>query len=189
MPSDDVRDRMIDGTIELLASQGLQGTSFTEIIANTKTPRGSIYHHFPSGKDQLVEAAIERVASRTLRALSKNGPLSADQVAQRFIDMWRTVLLASRFGSGCSIVAVTVAADTPSLSASVGEIFGSWRADLASLLVTGGLDPDDAEEYSATLIAACEGAVVLSRAERSIEPFDLVAGVMRRVLADLLTES
>jgi TetR/AcrR family transcriptional regulator, lmrAB and yxaGH operons repressor len=28
---------------------------------------------------------------------------------------------------------------------------------------------------SATLIAACEGAVVLSRAERSIKPFDLVA--------------
>ena len=185
MSSEDVRDRMIDGTIELLATRGLQATSFSEIIAKTGAPRGSIYHHFPRGKDQLVEEAIERVADRTLSSLSADVSANAAQVTDRFIAMWRALLTASEFRSGCSIVAVTVAADSPSLSGRVGEIFRSWRADLVTLLVRGGLDPHDSQEFSATLIAACEGAVVLSRAERSIEPFDRVAALLRRLVRDL----
>jgi TetR/AcrR family transcriptional repressor of lmrAB and yxaGH operons len=51
----------------------------------------------------------------------------------------------------------------------------SWRGRLAELLEQGGLTPADARQLAAILIAASEGAVVLSRAERSMEPFDLVA--------------
>jgi TetR/AcrR family transcriptional repressor of lmrAB and yxaGH operons len=53
----DVRDRMIDGAIRLLAQRGLQATSFSEVLELTGAPRGSVYHHFPEGKDQLVSAA------------------------------------------------------------------------------------------------------------------------------------
>jgi hypothetical protein len=45
----------------------------------------------------------------------------------------------------------------------------------SALLAEGGVPANRAPAMSATLIAACEGAVVLSRAERSIEAFDLVA--------------
>jgi hypothetical protein len=54
-------------------------------------------------------------------------------------------------------------------------IFRAWRRRLAELLERGGLDPHDADTFAATLVASCEGAVALSRAEQSLEPFDLVA--------------
>jgi TetR/AcrR family transcriptional regulator, lmrAB and yxaGH operons repressor len=68
-----------------------------------------------------------------------------------------------------------VAADSPVLLESVAEVFRNWRHRLGALLAEGGIPAHRAPAMSASLIAACEGAVLLSRAERSIEPFDLVA--------------
>ena len=57
MPSD-ARQKMIEGAVTLLALRGLEGTAFRDVLERSGAPRGSIYHHFPNGKDQLVEAAI-----------------------------------------------------------------------------------------------------------------------------------
>jgi hypothetical protein len=100
---------------------------------------------------------------------------AATEVARAFIDMWRTILEKSNFGAGCGVVAVTVAADTPALLDKAAEVFRSRRSSLAKLLAEGGVPTKRADSSAVSLIAACKGAVVLSRAERSFEPFDLVA--------------
>jgi TetR/AcrR family transcriptional regulator, lmrAB and yxaGH operons repressor len=174
----EVRDRMIEGTVQLLATRGLQATSFTEVLELTDSPRGSIYHHFPEGKEELVSAALERASERALAVLRPGDPATPATIAKRFIGMWRALLLGTDFATGCSIAAVTIAADTPGLSDVTGRIFADWRRDLARLLRETGVGRRDAERFSATLIAACEGAVILSRAEQSIVPFDLVANFL-----------
>ena len=72
-------------------------------------------------------------------------------------------------------MAVTVAADSQELLQHAGTVFRSWRGELAAMLEHAGLSAQDAAQFAATLVAASEGAVVLSRAEQSLEPFDLVA--------------
>ena len=61
----DSQEQMIEGALSLLAKQGLQATSFSEVLKLTKAPRGSIYHHFPGGKDQLVAEALRLSEKRT----------------------------------------------------------------------------------------------------------------------------
>jgi hypothetical protein len=85
------------------------------------------------------------------------------------------VLQASDFGAGCAVAAVTVAANAPELLEQAAGVFRQWRARLGELLAAGGVEPKRAGALAATLISACEGAVILARAERSFEPFDLVA--------------
>ena len=58
-----VRDQMIRSAIALFAERGVHGTSFTDVIAQAGAPRGSIYHHFPGGKDELVQAVLETMAA------------------------------------------------------------------------------------------------------------------------------
>src|SRR5262249_36008540 len=77
--------------------------------------------------------------------------------------------------AGCAVLAVTVAADSEDLLQRAGAVFRAWRGRLAELLEQGGLAPQAARQFAATLVAASEGAVVLSRGEQSMEPFDLVA--------------
>ncbi|MFB2598700.1 TetR/AcrR family transcriptional regulator [Herbiconiux sp. P17] len=174
MPSD-TRARMIAGATRLLAERGLQETSFSEVLALTGAPRGSIYYHFPEGKDQLVGLAVESAGANAIALFDSMAGQDAVTVAERFLGVWRTLLTRSNFAIGCSVLAVTIATDSEPLLDRAGAVFRSWRIRLAELLQEGGVPPEQAPRLAAALIAGSEGAVVLSRAERSIEPFDLVA--------------
>jgi AcrR family transcriptional regulator len=172
--SGDIKQRMIERTAVLLATKGLQGTSFSEVLAASGAPRGSLYHHFPGGKDELVLAALQRASEQMMSALENGEGHSPAEIARRFIVLWRAVLEASHLSAGCAIVAVTVAAEAPPLMARVAEIFRNVRTRLAALFAGGGIAPKRAEALAAGLVAACEGAVILARAEKSFAPFDLV---------------
>jgi TetR/AcrR family transcriptional regulator, lmrAB and yxaGH operons repressor len=171
----DVKKKMIERTAVLLAKKGLQGTSFTEVLEASGAPRGSLYHHFPGGKNELVLAALRASGDQALDALNKTGGKSAIDVARTFIELWRMVLTKSNFSAGCAVVAVSVAADAPELVTSAAEVFRSWRVRLGELLSAGGIPAKKAQALATNLIAACEGAVILARVEKSFAPFDLVA--------------
>jgi TetR/AcrR family transcriptional repressor of lmrAB and yxaGH operons len=171
----DVRDRMIDGAVRLLAQRGLQATSFADVLELTGAPRGSVYHHFPGGKDQLVSAAVDRAGARALQTLDGKQGASAEELTAVFLGLWRELLVRSQCGAGCAVLAVTVGTDSPELLQHARTVFRSWRGQLAELFEQSGLSAKQAAQFAATRVAASEGAVVLSRAEQSLEPFDLVA--------------
>jgi len=171
----DTRRKMVVGAALLLAEGGLQEASFTQVLARTGAPRGSIYHHFPEGKDELVAAAIDLAGAHATQLIDRMEGSSAGEITRRFIGIWREVLTRSNLRSGCSVLAVTVATDSADLLAHAATVFRSWRRRLAELLQIGGLAVSAADHFAATLIAAMEGAVVLSRAEQTMDPFELVA--------------
>ena len=170
----DARDRMVDSAVRLLATRGLQATSFSEVLDASGAPRGSIYHHFPGGKDQLVDAALGLTDGRLQALLDRLDGRPAAEVAAAFLGAWRAVLERSNFRAGCAVVAVTVATDSPDLLAHTAKIFRQWRTRLAELLTHGGVPEGEASRLASLLVAASEGAVVVSRAEQSMDPFDEV---------------
>jgi AcrR family transcriptional regulator len=171
-----VRQRMIESAVVLLAKQGYRATSFDAVLDRAKAPRGSIYHHFPGGKDQLIAAAIDLAGARAISVLDALEGRSPPEIVDGFMAMWRSVLERSDMTAGCSVLAVTVSAESADLLARAGDIFRAWRQRLAELFESGGVSPATAASFAATLVAASEGAVGLSRAERSLAPFDEVAG-------------
>jgi TetR/AcrR family transcriptional regulator, lmrAB and yxaGH operons repressor len=173
--SSEARRKMIESAVTLLAMRGLQGTAFSDVLERSGAPRGSIYHHFPKGKDELVDAAIELSGQRALRVLDAVEGASAREITTYFLDLWREVLVRSKFRAGCAVLAVTVASDSPDLLDHAAAIFRAWRGRLAELYVADGVEPRIASSFATTLVAASEGAVVLSRAEQSLEPFEQVA--------------
>jgi TetR/AcrR family transcriptional regulator, lmrAB and yxaGH operons repressor len=184
-----VRDRMVSGAVRLLAQRGLQATSFSSVLEATKAPRGSIYHHFPGGKDELVTAAIAATEQHALALLEQQEGSTAEQVAQSFLDAWRVLLLHSDFGAGCALVAVTVAAESDALRARAADSFRVWQAKLSAVLETGGLTAADAESAATLLLAASEGAVVICRAERHIGPFEAVSRQLLEHVRELAAKS
>src|SRR5260221_10126668 len=69
MPRTDIRTKMIEGALRRLAVNGVEGTSFAEVLAATGAPRGSIYHHFPGGKTELLHAALDLASERALATM------------------------------------------------------------------------------------------------------------------------
>ena len=75
------RQRMIETAAVVMRERGVEATSFSEVIARSGAPRGSIYHHFPGGKAQLIEEATryaaEWTASSLANALWQEDPIAA----------------------------------------------------------------------------------------------------------------
>jgi AcrR family transcriptional regulator len=180
-----VRERMVVGAVRLLARRGLHATSFSTVLAETDAPRGSIYHHFPGGKDEMVVAAIAATQRHALDLIDRQSGASALEVTESFLNAWRTLLTASRFEAGCALVAVTVAAESTPLRQRTAEAFQAWQQRLARALHEGGLDASGADATATLLLAASEGAVVICRAQQDIKPFDTVAAELIRRVRDL----
>ena len=174
----EVRKKMIVGATQLLARHGLQATSFAEVLAHTGAPRGSVYHHFPQGKDQMVGEAVDLAGAFLVGLLDKRAGASALAVTEHFLAIWRGVLAQSKCGSGCAVLAVAVATDSPDLLGRAAAVFRLWRGRLAELLEQGGLARRDARRFATVLVASAEGAVVMSRAEQDMEPFETVAKLL-----------
>lgn len=185
MASKSTRQNIIERTVVLIARKGLQGASFSQILEESGAPRGSLYHHFPGGKDELVLEAIVLAGNQALAVLDTLAGKNAEDVATAFISLWRALLSHSDFGASCSIAAVTIATDSTTLREQAGEIFRSWRTRLAELLEDGGVPAGRGIAIAASLIAACEGAVILSRAEKSMETFNLVTGEQLSLIKEI----
>src|SRR5258708_13632467 len=111
----DSKEQMVEGAIQLLATKGLQATSFSEVLALTGAPRGSIYHHFPKGKNQLIAAALDLASQRTLALIETKRGESARAITEFFLDLWRRLLVHSEFQVGCSVLAVAISASSHEL--------------------------------------------------------------------------
>ena len=170
----DSKEQMIEGALALLAQQGLQATSFSEVLKLTKAPRGSIYHHFPGGKDELVTEALKLLEKRTIKSIQDLDGSNPEKIVEGFLGLWRYLLTTYDFSVGCSAVAVTVATNSPELLKQSESIFESWQKVLSKRFIKAGIKPKQAAEFTTTLIAASEGAVVMSRAAKSMEPFERV---------------
>ena len=175
------RERMVESAVVLLAKNGYQATSFTSVLDHSGAPRGSIYHHFPDGKDQLVAAAVELAGARAVAVLDSLDGLPAAEVVDGFMLLWRTVLERSDFGAGCSVLAVTVSGESAELLDGAAAVFAAWGSRLTTLLEHGGVPSGEAPSLATMVMAASEGAVVLARAARSYEPLDSVTAQLKEL--------
>ena len=102
------RERMIVSTALLMRERGARATSLDAVLEHSGAPRGSVYHHFPGGREQLLREATDyagEYVAPAARADAADDPLAA---LDSLLDEYRDNLLASDFRAGCPVVAVAV---------------------------------------------------------------------------------
>jgi AcrR family transcriptional regulator len=174
---------MVRSAASLIRSRGVNATSLSEVLADSGAPRGSIYHHFPQGKDQLAEDAISWTTERVLARQRECAARTPRGVIDCFVDMWRQVVIASGGAAGCVVagVAVDTVPEATRLMETVRLAFQSWADLLSEQLHGTGLTAARARSLAVASLAAMEGALILCRAERSVAPLDTVAAELRRL--------
>jgi TetR/AcrR family transcriptional regulator, lmrAB and yxaGH operons repressor len=180
----DSRASMVRSAASLIRSRGVRATSFSDVLADSGAPRGSIYHHFPDGKAQLAEDAIRWTSERLLAHLRAGNPSGPSDVLERFIAMWRQVVVASGGTAGCVVagVAIDTVPDETGLMEVVRATFRTWVRVLAEQLEAVGVPSQRAKPVAMAALAAMEGALILCRAEGNVRPLDAVAEELMRLL-------
>ena len=171
------RARMVRSAATLIRERGIHGVGLREVVAHSGGPRGSLGRYFPGGKTQLMTEAIDVVIA-ALSAAVDEGISEAKTFPDAIVAIiapWRHLLVEHDFALGCPIAATVVdAADNDALRAHVDELLEQSRAPIADIYARFGAPPSGAEEQATVLLAAIEGALILARARRSIEPLDTV---------------
>jgi TetR/AcrR family transcriptional repressor of lmrAB and yxaGH operons len=180
------RDAFIGTAGELLRRQGYDATGINQIVAGSGAPKGSMYFHFPGGKEQLAVAAMEREGGRLRAAIAAIAAASESpaETLGVLIDAMAGGLERSNFQDGCPIATVTLeaAGRSEAVRSSAAAVFDSWLEVLEEHMLAGGLAAELARRRALLALAALEGALILARARRDLGP--LIA--VREELVELL---
>lgn len=182
------RVRMVRAAAQLIRRQGVSGTGMREVVAAADAPRGSLGHYFPDGKTQLVSEALLMMggfaARRVERAMAQPGTSTPSGLLDALVEDWRRDLTRENFTAGCPLVAA--AADTASssetLRRTIQAAFGEWQRPLTDALAELGIPTQGADRYSLLVLSALEGAIVLARIRRQLEPLDIVVAELGPLL-------
>ena len=188
--TNDSRERTVRAAAQLIGERGVAGTGLREVVAAAGTPRGSLTHHFPGGKDELVMAAVAWSASRLgdrLDELADSGEATIAGLLRMCMRWWEKGLLAANFVGGCAIAATVMDASLaePDVRTTVTRAFAAWTDPIARIAQGEGLSPARARQFAMTTVAAIEGGLLLARASESLDPLrDVEASLL--LLAEAL---
>ncbi len=183
----DARERAIAAAVELFRIQGYAATGLTQILEESGAPKGSFYFHFPRGKTQLAEEAVDAyVAGRmaVFREISARTPGDPAGFVRRLVEGFAAEMVASDFRHGCLMqnLANELAALDTELTARIARGFADSTEIIAEHFRGCGFAPARAASAAAALVAALEGARTIARLERTPAIFQALAEVFPRGL-------
>jgi AcrR family transcriptional regulator len=184
------RQRILDTTAEFFMRYGYTGTGMKQIVAAANAPFGSLYHFFPGGKEQLGQEVIRSsglMYQQLLEGIIDAAPDIVTGVRDCFTGA-AALLEETDYADACPIetVALEVASTNEPLRQACADVFESWIEAATDRFRQAGIGKRRARELAIHLIAALEGAFVLSRALRSPEPVLTAGAAATQAVRDAL---
>ncbi|MFD4352539.1 TetR/AcrR family transcriptional regulator [Nocardia sp. NPDC058519] len=180
------KQKMLYGAVELLRERGAAGVTVDAVLTRSRTPRGSVYHHFSGGRNQIIAEAVELAGNAITAIIDESVREGSVGALRRFGAFWTQILHESDYAAGCPVVSVTVGGseDDQRLIPAVADIFRRWQDAVTRSLTAEGVEQARASRLATMAIAAIEGAVILCRAARSTAPLDDVLCELEVILAN-----
>ena len=173
-PKPDTRERMVGTAARLLATQGYHATGVAQVLEESASPRGSLYFHFPQGKEQMAQEAIRQLGLALGEAMRTKLERKPDvrRGLSSLLRMFGRQLEASAFQLGCPVatVALEAASAAPGLRRACDEVFTSWESYLAERLLKESPRRAEPERLARSILGILEGALLLSKTRASTEP-------------------
>jgi TetR/AcrR family transcriptional repressor of lmrAB and yxaGH operons len=162
---------------EIFRELGYEGTTLSRITERTGIGKGSLYHFFPGGKEEMAAAVLAEV-DRWFEDFIYE-PLRRDEPAVAIAAMWRGVDDYFRSGGRiCLVGAFALDGTRERFSEAINSYFRRWVDALAGALARAGKSSDEARAEAEAAVLGIQGALVLSRA---LDDHD----VFRRAIAGL----
>lgn len=182
------RERMVVSAALLIRERGAHPTAIADVLEHSGAPRGSAYHYFPGGRTQLLCEAVDYAGEYMAARLNAAG--STLEALDALFDDYGKQLQRSDFRAGCPVVAVTVEAGDPAKPDQMRPVieraaaaFARWREVIERRLVADGVPPQRAGAVAMLVLSSFEGAVVIARAARDLEPLDTVHAQLRSLIS------
>lgn len=182
------RERVVLAAARLLRTRGYAGTSLRDIVKAADAPWGSLQHYFPGGKDQIVVEAMAAGTSQVDAMIDDafTRGRGAEAAVRAFFVNAAEAMQKRDFDAGCpvALVALEHADGEDEIARLSRASIDGWIDRFATYLRADGIDSRAAKRLAAAIITQYEGALILSRIGRDVEPLRTAGNVMRQLVAD-----
>jgi TetR/AcrR family transcriptional regulator, lmrAB and yxaGH operons repressor len=182
---DQSRDRIIGAAASLLRQRGYAATSTTDVLGVAGATTGSLYHHFPGGKEDLAVAALgisTDVVHDALQAALDSAPSTAAALTAWIARLASALDADPRNGCPIAPTALEAVHASERLRAAAATAFQRWAATIAAGLVTEGWPPQQARPTAIAVLSLIEGALMLSRTAGDTEALTAAADQIEHLL-------
>jgi TetR/AcrR family transcriptional regulator, lmrAB and yxaGH operons repressor len=178
----DSKERMVVAARRLFREHGYLGTALSDVVTESAAPRGSIYFHFPGGKEELATEVTLLHTSARIADINRAAAAAttAAQLIEIFMGRERDDLVASNYREGCAVAPIVIESTPASdqLSDATRRAFQDLITTLAARFTEKGLLHERAVQLATNVWTSVEGALILSRVLRSPQPFDMAIALL-----------
>jgi len=178
----DSKERMIAAARRLFREHGYLGTALSDVVTESAAPRGSMYFHFPGGKEELATEVTLLHAADAIAKINRAAAASrtAAQLIAAFVGRERDDIVSSNYREGCAVAPIVIESTPASdqLSDATRRAFQDLITTLAARLTEKNIPVSRATQLATNVWSSVEGALILSRVLRSPEPFDMAIALL-----------
>ncbi|MEV8015772.1 TetR/AcrR family transcriptional regulator [Streptomyces sp. NPDC086554] len=178
----ETRARILRTAAELFQRQGYGATGLNQVLAESGAPKGSLYFHFPQGKEQLAAEAVALAGGEMgeRMALAVGSAAGPEDAVRRLGELLAQGLRDSDFQDGCPVatVALEEAGGSGPIHDACRQTYDAWLSGLAERLRGWGATEDDARDLADLALSSLQGALLLARVRKDTS---VIASVARRV--------
>jgi len=170
----DSKEKTLSAAVKLFSQRGYHGTGLQDILEAGGAPRGSLYFHFPKGKEQIGEAAVQ-LGTEGVRDFITDAAQTSGNVQAFLVKLARGMaanLERSGYREGCPVAttALETAAQSDVLGRAARTAFQTWEQEIKRALISFGMKANKADRTATAVLSQLEGALLLARTYRSLEP-------------------
>jgi TetR/AcrR family transcriptional repressor of lmrAB and yxaGH operons len=182
-----IREHILQTTCDLMEKQGYHGTGLNEIVKESGAPKGSLYHYFPEGKEQITSEAVLQSGKVTAERI-QNGLSSNSNAAKAIYDFVLNIadhVESSEFAAGSPLTSIAMETTTKSerINLACREAYALIETAFKEKLLESGFTKIKAEELGTFITATVEGGIILSRTHHSGDPLRTVAKHLKLLLS------
>lgn len=148
---------------EVFRTYGFEGATMSRLAAATGLEKGSLYHRFPGGKEQMVLAVAAGVAAwleTNVFAVLKQ-PGSPQKRIKAAAEQLR--IFYAEGTKSCVLDILSIPSGGTELAAGLKDALQAWQKAFADIAQESGFSPSEAKRRGEEAIMKIEGSLVLSR--------------------------
>ena len=176
--SEETKNKLLKTMSWLMRTQGYHATGISQVLAESGVPKGSLYYHFPEGKVELAATAVSYSGDRIMISLGKlvDAASNSIELIHLFCNYYIREMENGNFRQGCPLATVTLetAATIDPIQVACKLSFSDMTDLFTEVLQNDGIAAEQAHALSILTVSATEGALLLCKAQRSIEPLIIV---------------
>ncbi|MGE8035481.1 TetR family transcriptional regulator [Lysinibacillus sp. KCTC 33748] len=181
MKKSSTRDHLLEVATRLFHLQGYQATGLNQILKESGTPKGSLYHYFPDGKNQLVKEVVESSSQRLLANIQihlnsdPNPTIAVQNYLNHLSENFKNLDTPDMLNMPpFALISMESAFENEEIRVVCQENYSKVQQHYYNKFVESGMATDKAKILAVSLNAAIIGVLVLSITEKSNEPIKML---------------